>query len=137
MLGSQQRPWVTVDCVVFDPTGAVLVIKRGKTPFVDKYALPGGFVEAGESAEAAAFRELREETGLVGKTAKLVNVFSEPGRDPRHHVISLAYLIETEPGTPVAGDDAAWAEFRSDWRALEFAFDHAEIVAQAARLRAT
>lgn len=128
---------MTVDCVVFNASGALLVIKRGKTPYEGQYALPGGFVETGESAEAAAYRELHEETGLVGRTARLINVFSEPGRDPRHHVISVAYLIEAEAGAPQAGDDAAWAEFRSDWRGLDFAFDHAEIVAQAARLRAT
>lgn len=123
-------PALTVDCVVFDAGGRLLLIRRKDAPFAGQYALPGGFVDAEESVEAAALRELREETGLTGRIVRLVGVYSEPTRDPRGHTVSVAFLVEAD-GRPVAGDDAAEAVFVAAWWAEALAFDHAQIAADA------
>jgi 8-oxo-dGTP diphosphatase len=128
-------PAVAVDCVVFDAHDRLLLIRRRNPPFEGQYALPGGFVEYGEPTEAAASRELAEEAGLRARHLRLIGVYSRPDRDPRGHTISIAYLIAAEAHAPTAGDDAAGAEFRADWRALQLAFDHNQIVLDAARLR--
>jgi 8-oxo-dGTP diphosphatase len=128
-------PSVTVDCVVFDDCDRLLLIRRRHPPFAGQFALPGGFVDYGETTEVAAHRELMEETGLKARDLHLVGVYSDPARDPRGHTIGIAYLTTIEDGTPTAGDDAAEAEFRADWRELELAFDHNEIVKDADRLR--
>ena len=128
-------PSVTVDCVVFDDRDRLLLIRRRHAPFEGQFALPGGFVDYGERTEAAARRELMEETSLVATGLRLVGVYSDPARDPRGHTVGIAYLTTIEDGTPVAGDDAAEAEFRSDWRELDLAFDHNEIVRDADEAR--
>jgi 8-oxo-dGTP diphosphatase len=130
-----KSPSVTVDCLVFDDRDRLLLIRRRHAPFEGRFALPGGFVDYGETTEAAARRELMEETGLVAKELRLVGVYSDPKRDPRGHTIGIAYLAAIEPGVPVAGDDAAEAEFRSDWRTLDLAFDHNEIVRDGERMK--
>lgn len=130
------RPWLTVDCVVFDDEDRLLLIRRRNPPFKGEYALPGGFVDVGETVEAAALRELNEETGLIGTIVQLVGVYSDPGRDPRHHTVGVAFLVRaTSTGAVLAGDDAAAAEFVQDWRTVPLAFDHRRIVEDAARLR--
>lgn len=128
-------PAVAADCVVFDEHDRLLLIRRRRPPFEGQFALPGGFVEYGEPTETAASRELSEETGLRARHLRLVGVYSQPDRDPRGHTISVAYLIAAEAQSPKAGDDAASAEFRADWRDLKLAFDHNQIVADAAQLR--
>jgi 8-oxo-dGTP diphosphatase len=125
---------LTVDCVVFDDADRLLLIRRAKKPFTDRYALPGGFVDVGETVEHAALRELQEETGLTGAIGRLVGVYSDPARDPRGHTVSVAFLISVAEGAPQAGDDAAGASFESNWRDLTFAFDHAHIIADARKL---
>ncbi|MGD9925841.1 MAG: NUDIX domain-containing protein [Pseudorhodoplanes sp.] len=132
---SCKTPAVTADCVVFDDRDRLLLIRRRHPPFAGQFALPGGFVDYGETTEAAARRELMEETGLVARELRLIGVYSDPKRDPRGHTIGIAYLATAEDGAPVAGDDAAEAAFRADWRALDLAFDHNEIVRDAERLR--
>lgn len=127
-----QTPALTTDCVVFDATGRVLLIRRKHPPFQGHYALPGGFVEIGETVEAACARELLEETGLRVGPLKPVGVFSDPKRDPRGHTVSVAFTARLDHEvSPVAGDDAAVAAWISDWHAVELAFDHAEILRQA------
>ena len=130
-----QKPSVTADCVVFDSGGRLLLIRRRHPPFEGQFALPGGFVDPGETTEAAARRELLEETGLTARDLRLVGVYSKPGRDPRGWTISVAYLISVGDGAPVAGDDAAEVEFHNDWRELTLAFDHNEIVRDAVAMR--
>jgi 8-oxo-dGTP diphosphatase len=131
-----EKPSVTVDCVVFDHRDRLLLIRRRHPPFAGQLALPGGFVDSGETTEAAARRELAEETGLRAHDLRLVGVYSKPGRDPRGWTISIAYLVTIgDTGAPAAGDDAADVEFRADWRDLALAFDHSEIVRDADRLR--
>jgi 8-oxo-dGTP diphosphatase len=128
-----RNPSLAVDCVVFDPAGRLLLIRRGNPPFQGQYALPGGYVDYGESTEHAAARELAEETGLVATRVALVGVYSDPQRDPRGQVVSIAYRIETAGHAPRAGDDAAAAEFVDGWADLDLAFDHRSIVADAVR----
>ena len=127
-------PAIAADCVVFDAHDRLLLIRRRNPPFEGQFALPGGFVEYGEETEAAASRELHEETGLRAQALRLVGVYSRPDRDPRGHTISVAYLIDAGAQSPTAGNDAASAEFRADWRELKLAFDHNRIAA-AANLR--
>jgi 8-oxo-dGTP diphosphatase len=127
-------PLLAADCVVFDASGRLLLIQRGHEPFKGQYALPGGFVEVGETVEAAALRELKEETGVEGRILKLVGVYSDPQRDPRGHTVGVAFLVELVAGEPSGGDDAASAAFVGDWRDQKLAFDHDVIVADALKL---
>jgi 8-oxo-dGTP diphosphatase len=126
-----KQPALAADCVVFDRTGRLLLIRRKNPPFQGQFALPGGFVEYGERMEAAALRELKEETGIDGRLIRLVGVYSRPDRDPRGHCVSAVYLVDANGQLPVAGDDAATAEFVENYRAVKLAFDHDEIVADA------
>lgn len=132
MSGLPKTPPVSADCVAFDPKDRVLLIKRGRPPFEGQWALPGGFVEPGESVEDACRRELHEETGLTATGAlMLVGVYSAPGRDPRGPTITVAYKTRLSGGTPRGGDDAAHAEWIDDWRREPLAFDHAQIISDA------
>jgi 8-oxo-dGTP diphosphatase len=128
-----KTPALTVDCVVFDAKGRVLLVRRKNPPFKGRYALPGGFVDVGETVEAGARRELMEETGIkVGKLS-LLGVYSDPRRDPRGHTCSVALLGRVARATPKAGDDAAGAEWVEAGSRIELAFDHATILADARR----
>lgn len=124
-------PALAIDCVCFDRRLRVLLVRRGNPPFEGQYALPGGFVEAGETVEVACRRELMEETGIDAGELHLVGVFSQPGRDPRGPTVSVAYLSVIGAADPKAGSDAAAAEWVADWRSEKLAFDHAEIIAAA------
>ena len=132
-----RQPALAADCVVFDPQGRLLLIRRKNPPFQGQYALPGGFVDYGETTEQAAARELAEETGLTAVALSLIGVYSDPGRDPRGHMVSIAYLVRVADFIPRAGDDAAGAAFVADWQGEALAFDHNKIVADALALRAT
>jgi 8-oxo-dGTP diphosphatase len=127
-------PALTTDCVVFDERGHVLLVRRKYEPFKGSYALPGGFVEVGETVEDGCRRELKEETGLEVGALRLIGVYSNPNRDPRGHTCSIAYLARIGRAEPRAGDDAAAAEWVADWRAEALAFDHAQILAKAEKL---
>jgi 8-oxo-dGTP diphosphatase len=129
-------PALTTDCVVFDARGCILLIRRKHEPYRGSYALPGGFVEVGETVENASRRELKEETGLDVGALRLIGVYSGPGRDPRGHTCSIAYLAGVDRADVHAGDDAAAAEWVADWRSQTMAFDHAQIIADAEALRA-
>ena len=129
-----KQPALTVDAVVFDAQDRLLLIRRKFPPFKGRYALPGGFVEFGETVEAAAARELHEETGLKSKALRLVGIYSDPKRDPRGHTVSVAYLVRVGAAAPKAGDDANAVEFVADWRSKKLAFDHNKIVADARKL---
>lgn len=134
-MGFPATPALTVDCVVFDPAGRVLLIRRGHEPFKGGYALPGGFVDIGETVEAACRRELREETGVSAGDLRLVGVYSDPSRDPRGHTVSVAFLARLAAAADaVAGDDAAAAEWIADWRGETLAFDHAQVLGDAEKL---
>jgi len=108
----------------------ILLVRRGKEPFKGAWALPGGFVEVGESTEDAVRREVAEETGLLTRVAGLVGVYSDPARDPRGHVVGVTYLLAVSGILPVsAGDDADEARWFPLDDPPETAFDHARILA--------
>jgi 8-oxo-dGTP diphosphatase len=131
-----KTPLLTVDCVVFDALGRVLLVRRKHAPFKGALALPGGFVDIGETVEAACRRELLEETGIKVGRISLVGVYSEPGRDPRGHICSVAFWAFVGTARPIAGDDAGAAEWVSGWRRARLAFDHHMIVTRAWRQQA-
>lgn len=128
-----ERPSVAVDVVVFtlrEEALQVLLIRRGHPPFQGMWAIPGGFVKIDESLEAAACRELREETGVGDVYVEQLYTFGDPDRDPRMRVISVAYFAVIPAGEVrlQAGDDAAAAEWFPMHDLPPLAFDHAEIV---------
>lgn len=129
-----KHPLLAVDCVVFDRAGRLLLVRRKNAPFQGQYALPGGFLEYGETVEQAAARELREEANVIATKLSLIGVYSDPRRDPRGHVVSVAYLATAEQHDPRAGTDASEATFIGDWRDQKLAFDHSRIVADARAL---
>lgn len=126
------RPSVTADIVVVtrERRPRVLLIRRGHEPFAGKWALPGGFVNENEGLEAAARRELLEETGVATARVEQLHAFGDPGRDPRGHVITVAFLarVSFKQVKPVAADDAESV----GWFPLDdlppLAFDHAAIL---------
>jgi len=124
-----QTPALTVDAVI-EYQQKLVLIRRKNPPFAGSYALPGGFVEVGESMEDAARREAKEETGLDIDIVRLVGVYSDPGRDPRGHTVSACYLA-TGSGVLAAGTDAADAELFDFDRIPKLAFDHDRMVSDA------
>ncbi len=127
MASSGRHPLVAVDGLV--PHGGKLVaVRRKNDPYRGMPALPGGFIELGERVEEAVVREVREETGLQTRIARLVGVFSDPKRDPRGHVISIAYGLEETGGELRAGGDAAAIILLDPDGTVAMAFDHATIV---------
>ncbi len=131
MAGSE-TPKLMVDVVIPAEEGVVL-IRRGSEPFEGQWALPGGFVELGETVEAAAVREVAEETGLAVELARLVGVYSAPDRDPRGHNVSVAFLASVLSGELSASTDAAEVSVL-DPRAVDLAFDHRRIIDDALSL---
>lgn len=127
------RPAVTVDIAIVtrDDKPQVLLIRRKHGPFADCWALPGGFVDMDESLEAAARRELIEETGVEAASLIQIGAFGDPQRDPRGRTISVVYLARVDPGEvqPQAADDAAEVGWFSLTRPPKLAFDHKEILA--------
>jgi 8-oxo-dGTP diphosphatase len=130
-----KQPALTVDAVIFEGDRVVL-IRRKNEPFKGQYALPGGFVDWGETVEAACARELREETALEATDLRLIGVYSKPDRDPRGHTVTVAFLGKADLSRMRAGDDAAEVELVADWRDKPIAFDHRTIIEDALRLRA-
>jgi len=125
-------PLLAVDAVIFFQEGIVL-IRRDNPPFAGCYALPGGFVEVGETVEAAVVREAREETGLIIELQGLVGVYSDPARDPRGHVVSVAFLARGR-GELLAGSDARSAHVFPLHSLPSMAFDHDKIISDALSL---
>lgn len=129
------RPGLTVDLVLLSPDRPtrVLLIKRRHDPFAGRWAFPGGFVDENESLEAAARRELLEETGVEAADLEQLRTFGDPGRDPRGWTVSVVFIGRVDPVAVAvrAGDDAAEAA----WHPLDalppLAFDHDGIAAVA------
>lgn len=124
---------LTVDVVIFalrEWELQVLLIQRGIPPFEGRWALPGGFVLEDESVEAAARRELEEETGVRTVYLEQLYTFGEPGRDPRGRVVTVAYyaLLTTEAAPLVAGTDAGAARWMPAREHPPLAFDHDRIL---------
>lgn len=122
---SPRNPLPTVDLII-ECHGGIVLIRRKNPP--QGWALPGGFVEYGESLEAAAVREAKEETGLNVHLVRQFHTYSDPARDPRNHSISTVFIARAE-GKPYAGDDAkATGIFRKENLPEQIAFDHREIL---------
>ena len=125
----EKVPKLTVDVVISDGEKVVL-IQRKNEPFQGMWALPGGFVDFGETVEQAAVREVKEETGLDVELEGLLGVYSDPDRDPRGHTVSVVFFAKKRKGKLKAGDDAAdtMEALLSKTDNIKFAFDHAVIV---------
>ncbi len=123
-----RTPEISVDVVIEledRPGRPIVLIRRGCPPA--GHALPGGFVDIGETVEQAAVREAREETGLDVRLGALLGVYSDPARDPRGHTVSIVY-VATAGGEPAAGDDAAAILVTDPKAAPPLAFDHDRIL---------
>ncbi len=127
-----KRPLVAVDAVVVRRGGGVVLVKRMKPPYEGYWALPGGLVEYGETVEEAVVREVKEETGLDVEVKGLVGVYSRPGRDPRGHVISIAFLVVEVGGELRGSRETEVGEFYSTPERL--AFDHGDILRDGIKL---
>lgn len=130
------HPAVTTDCVIFGFDGSkmqVLLIQRGIEPFKGMWAFPGGFIKMDESAEDGARRELFEETGLKDAFIEQFHTFSEPKRDPRERVITIAYYAIVRKQDVKGGDDAANAKWFDIDEIPQLAFDHDRILRVATR----
>jgi 8-oxo-dGTP diphosphatase len=110
--------------------GKILLIKRGREPFLGQWATPGGRIEEGETAEECARREMKEETGLDVEIIKLTGIYSDPKRDPRG-IIAAAYLVRRVGGAVKGGDDAAEAKWFELGKLPPLCADHGKIVADA------
>ena len=133
-MAGPETPKLMVDVIIPSERGVVL-IRRANEPFEGRWALPGGFVEVGETVEEAAYREAAEETGLAVEVARLVGVYSDPERDPRGHNVSVAFLARVLSGDLVAATDASEVAVL-DPSSVELAFDHSKIIEDALSLEA-
>lgn len=144
-----EKPSVTADIVIFtisdDNELSLLLIKRGDYPYKNKWAIPGGFVGMNESVDAAALRELEEETSVTGISVEQFGTFGDVDRDPRMRIISVAYMafVPKDILNYQAGDDAADAQLfkikigldgitfenqDTSFTTMDLAFDHANII---------
>lgn len=130
---SHQNPVPTAD-IIIETAGGIVLVRRKNEPL--GWALPGGFVDPGESVPAAARREAKEETGLDIELTELLGVYSDPKRDPRGiYTVGVVYIARAE-GTPKGGDDAAEARvFPLNALPEGIVFDHPKIIADYRRLR--
>ena len=130
-----KNPLLTVDTVITQKDSVVLIMRKNH-PYMGSWALPGGFVEYGETVESAALRETKEETGLDVTLDRIVGVYSDPERDPRGHIVSLCFLSHKTGGKLVADTDAAevkcvgFAEISN----IDLAFDHRKILEDAFKI---
>lgn len=133
------HPSVTVDIALFavyDHSVEVLLIQRGHEPFKGRWALPGGRVDENEDLDAAALRELEEETGLTDVALHQVCAIGTPGRDPRGHTVSILYVGQIDRARKVTAQDDAvdhkWhPRYRWDKEGDTLAFDHSVLIAKA------
>ncbi len=136
MSGGYQNPVPTVDVIVETEPGKVLLVRRKNPPA--GWALPGGFVDRGETLAAAARREAKEETDLDVELTELFHCYSDPRRDPRQHTVSTVFLGRAPAGAAAhAGDDAAGLQAFALDDLPELAFDHATILADYRAYRST
>lgn len=123
-------PSLTTDIFIFNDDFNFILIKRLNNPYKDCWALPGGFVEYGESVETAAVREAKEETSIDVELVDLVNVYSKPDRDPRGHTVTVAYTAKGDFTDRRADSDAKDIGIfnESELDKINIAFDHAQII---------
>jgi ADP-ribose pyrophosphatase YjhB (NUDIX family) len=121
-----KSPFLTVDAII-EYKGGVVLIKRSNPPF--GWAMPGGFVDYGESLEEAVVREAKEETNLEISGLKQIHTYSDPERDPRFHTVCTVFRAKGR-GTARAGDDAAGIRiaYPDEFRNIDFAFNHKDVL---------
>jgi len=125
MKSKPRNPVITVDGII-EMNGGVILIKRKNPP--PGWAIPGGFVDYGETLEEAVVREMKEETCLDINLIRQFHTYSDPKRDPRHHTVSTIF-VATASGTPAAADDAIdIGIFTKDTLPDDIAFDHRQIL---------
>jgi 8-oxo-dGTP diphosphatase len=131
-----KSPSLTVDAVIICENDSIILIKRKKDPYGGSWALPGGFVEYGETVESAVIREVKEETGLDIELCEIVGVYSDPERDPRGHTVTICYLAKKTGGKLKADTDASDVQciLKSEILKLKLAFDHETILKDAFNL---
>lgn len=129
-------PFLTTDIFIFNDDYDFILIKRKNNPYKGYWALPGGFVEYGETVEESAIREAKEETNIDVVLKDLIGVYSKPDRDPRGHTITIAYTANGDFKKAKADDDACdIAIFSKDkLNNIDLAFDHAKIIKDAFNL---
>ena len=133
VLRRHRNPVPTVDIIIEIPDQGLILIQRARPPL--GWALPGGFVDYGESLEAAARREAREETSLEVLLLGQLHTYSDPQRDPRQHNITTVFVAQAD-GKPRAADDArSLAIFRPEDLPRALAFDHGQILADYLKVR--
>ena len=123
-------PSLTTDIFIFDDEFNFILIKRKNDPYKDCWELPGGFVEYGECVETAAIREAKEETSIDVELKDLVNVYSNPDRDPRGHTITIAFTAKGDFTSRKADSDASDINIFSpeELGDINLAFDHEQII---------
>lgn len=126
-MGEKKFPSLTVD-IIIEKDGGIVLVKRKNNPFKGSWAIPGGFVEYGETVEDAARREAKEETGLLVELKGLVGVYSDPERDPRGHVVSICYSAREKGGSLHPDTDAADVKVFKEIPWNKLAFDHEKIL---------
>ncbi len=126
---SRPKPVLTVDVIIPDMEGKVLVLSRGHKPFKRLWCLPGGILEYGETIEHAAIREVREETHMEVMIHRVLGVFSRAGRDPRGHYISVVVVAFPTDADPHITEEALGFLHLQPGSKVEIAFDHASILA--------
>jgi 8-oxo-dGTP diphosphatase len=129
-MAKYKNPSLTADIFIYDDELNFILIKRKNEPFKDCWALPGGFVEYGETVESAAIREAKEETSIDVELESLVNVYSKPDRDPRGHTVTVVYIAKGDFNTKKADSDAKDIGIfsKDELDTLEIAFDHKKII---------
>ncbi|HET9806876.1 MAG TPA: NUDIX hydrolase [Nitrososphaeraceae archaeon] len=124
-----KNPIPTVDAIIQN-SSSILLIKRSKDPYKNQFALPGGFVNKGETIEEAIKREVYEETSLEVHPIDILGVYSDPKRDPRGHMMTVVFIVLVIRGNPSAGDDAkeiSWIPIEKI-NDIKIAFDHKLVI---------
>jgi len=126
----KKYPQITVDALIPLDHESLVLIKRKNPPYKDHWAIPGGFVELGETLEYAVMREAKEETGLDVEPIKIINIYSDPLRDPRGHTITVAFFCKKIGGSLKADSDAKEIKVfsKKSIKNIKLAFDHQKIL---------
>jgi 8-oxo-dGTP diphosphatase len=132
-MNTYRKPSLTVDIIIFNEDGRIILIKRKNNPYKNFWAIPGGFVEYGETVENAAIRECKEETNIDVKLIDICGVYSDPTRDPRGHTVTIAYIGKGKINNMKASSDASEIGIFSynDVIKMDLAFDHDKILKEA------